>query len=144
MPRYNPEDAINGGLFPDGLYEAVVKRASNEVSKKPGGSEYIALILTLYGPDGAETDVFDNLVFHPKMIARIQHFCDSAGIDFKKGQLEDEDCTGRNVRVKIGFKDDEYGKRNIVKDYLLRNSNTGAPVSAQRLNREPIDSDIPF
>jgi hypothetical protein len=138
MPKYNPSDAINGGIIPAGTYEAVVKRADNKTAKS--GSEMIQLILTVYGPE--ESDVFDNLVFHPKMMYRIQHFCDSAGIDFNKGELDANECVGRNVRVRLGIKDDEYGKANVVKDYTLRTSTSGAPVTVK--NVDPIDAEIPF
>jgi hypothetical protein len=156
MPRYNSSDAteVAGALIPAGTYEAVVKRAENKISKaereraKQEGREpvenMIALILTCYHA-GDDSDVFDYLVFDPKTLYKVRHFCDSAGLDFEKGELDAAECTDRNVLVRVVVKDDPtYGKQNQVKDYLIRTSNTGAPVSVVKVNRDPLDSDIPF
>lgn len=148
MPKYNPGDQINGGILEPGSYEAVVKRAENKLSKAAKARHetepnMIEVILTVYGTT-EESDVFDYLLFDPKMLHKVRHFCDSAGIDFMNGDLDATQCVGKNVRVRLGVKDDDYGRANVVKDYLMRTSANGAPVTATKLEREPEDADIPF
>lgn len=156
MPRYRHEEAteINGALLPAGTYEGVVKKATNKISKaerkraaderRPAVENMIELIVTCYGPDG-ESDVFDYLVFDPSVLYKVRHFCDSAGIDFTKDQLDASECVDRNVRARVAVKTDpEFGTKNEIKDYLLRSSANGAPVIATKVERDPIDADIPF
>lgn len=139
MPNYDPDAAVS--ILQPGFYEAVVKSAENKRAKE-SGNEMIRLILTVYGPNNAQVDVFDYLVFHPQMLHRVRHFCESAGIDFEKGSLDASECERRNVRVKIKIEKSEgYADKNAVVDYLPR---TGNGPTAVAVNREPEDSDIPF
>ena len=134
MPRYNPDAAID--LLPAGTYEAVVKRATEKLSKTQ--NEMIELILTCFSPGGVEVDVFDYLVFVDSMAYKVKHFCESAGIPVT-GELTVDQCIDRNVRVKLKVdKGGEYPDKNSVADYLVRTP-TEKPIPAK-----PADPDLPF
>ncbi len=143
MPRYNPEDA-NEVMFDPGVYDAVVKHASEGTSKS--GNDMIKLILTVYGPKG-ETDVFDYLVFSEAVLYKVKHFCESAGIDFGRGVLDESDCLDKNVKVKLVIDENEgYAPKNAVKDYVKRSVTapfTGAAPKAPEVAK-PNDPLVPF
>ena len=134
MPRYNPDDVNQ--LLPAGDYDAVVKRAELKTSSQ--GNEMIELILTCYGVGGIRSDVKDYLVFAPGALYRIKQFCESADLDFGRGELEAEECLGRNVRVSVGIsKQTGYADKNKVADYLVQVGGSFKPP-------DDADSEIPF
>jgi hypothetical protein len=136
--RYRPDAAERTDTLPIGQYEAVVKRAEEKTSK--AGDPMIEVILTVYGAAGKETDVFDYLLSLDDWQWKVKHFCESAGIDYARGELTDEQCFGKNVRVDLKVEKKEgYRERNAVKDYLPRSG-----VAVTSVNREPQDADIPF
>jgi len=149
MPRYKPDEATEPNpLFQKGVYSAVVKRATEEVSKS--GNDMIKLILTCYGADNTETDVFDYLVFTPGMLYKVRHFCESAGINFDKGDLTAEECQDQNIQVELKIEKGEgtYRDKNVVNDYVGKSAAkrgavpTGAgPVKA---GARAADPDLPF
>lgn len=145
MPRYNPKEASEPNpLFPKGEYNAVVKRATEKTSS--GGNNMIELILTCYGPGDSTTDVFDYLVFTPAILYKVRHFCESAGIDFNKGDLTAEECLDMNVKVKLKIDkgDEKYREKNAVDDYVgTTAARTRATVGAAPAAK-PADADIPF
>lgn len=131
MPRYNPDDVNQ--LLPSGDYDAVVKRAELKVSAQ--GNDMIELILTCYAAGGIRGDVYDYLVFTPGALYKIKQFSESAGLDFGRGELQAEECSGKNVRVSVGIsKQAGYADKNKVADYLVQ---IGGQV-------KPADDDIPF
>lgn len=137
MGQYDPKSVVE--TIPAGTYDAVVKKAEDQVSKS--GNDMIKLILTVYTPAGIPVDVFDYLVFQNSMLYKVKHFCDSAGLNFDKGELEAGDCVDKNVRVKLKVEsDDEYGDQNKVADYVKRNGPSPAPTAAKPKK----DEEIPF
>ena len=137
MPRYNHK-AADSQLLPVGTYDAVVKRAEEKLSE--AGNEMIELILTCYGPNGLENDVFDYLVFSNNVLYKVKHFCESAGINFEKDELTADECVDQNVRVKLKIdKREGYKDKNAVTDYVER---TGAPAIGGL--QKPRDEDVPF
>ena len=133
--QYN-RDAADGVIFAPGEYEASVKKAIESVSKAM--HPMIEMIVTIYGADGAMTDVFDYLSSIDSAQWKVKHFCESAGLDYARGNLEAEECVDRNVRVNLEIDDNkQYGKKNKISDYLLR----GADVAP---SKRGADDDIPF
>ena len=136
MAQYNPK-AVVDEVLPAGIYDAVVKKATNDVSK--GGNEMIKLMLEVYTPTGIAATVWDYLVFTDSVLYKVKHFCESAGIDFDKGELEGEECVDQNVRVKLVIDEQEgYAPKNAVKDYMKRN---GATVPVKKPEKDPL---VPF
>lgn len=126
MGRYNPDAVVE--VIPPGTYEAVVKKATNDVSK--GGNDMIKLTLDVYTPAGLPVTVWDYLVFSDSVLYKVKHFCESAGIDFEKGELEAEECIEKNVKVKLKIdKQDGYADKNAVADYVKRNGAAGKPAN---------------
>lgn len=144
MPRYDKNQATEPNpLFQRGTYDAVVKRAVEKVSA--AGNDMIEVILTCYAPDGTETDVFDYLVFSPGMLYKVRHFCESAGIDFDKGELAAEECVEQNVRVQLKIEKQEgYRDKNSVDDYVGKSAMKREPVAARAGAAAKQDADIPF
>lgn len=135
MPKFNPDDEALT-MLPPGQYEATVKRAEEQFSQK--GNEMIALILTCYDTNGNAVDVFDYLIFTSAWLWKVRHFCESAGLDFKAGELTEAQCSGRNVRVNLICKKQAgYPEKNVVDDYLPR-AGSGPTV------KPAPDDDIPF
>lgn len=137
--RFNPDAA--SGLLPVGQYAATVKLAKDKTSK--AGGEMIELILTVYGPDGLQVDVFDYLLASDNWQWKVRHFCESAGLDYARGELLADWCADQTVRVNIGVEKKEgYAEKNRVLDYLPRA--TAVTATATEPGHFPIDDDIPF
>lgn len=125
--RYNHEDAVDRfAVIPAGVYDAVVEKATNDVSK--AGNDMIEIYLKVFTPAGVATSVKDYLVSTPGALYKVRHFCDSAGIDFSKNELEAGECVDKNVKVKLKLeKSEEWGDKNSVEDYVKRDKST-API----------------
>jgi hypothetical protein len=139
MGSYNPAAAVE--VIPAGTYDAVVTKATDDVSKN--GNDMIKLKLTVYTPmPGITVDVWDYLVFSDAVLYKVKHFCESAGIDFAKGVLEGGECVEKNVRVKLAIDSQEgYPDKNVVKDYVKRNGVAPAAASQPKATSDP---DVPF
>jgi len=139
MPSYNPADAVMPArkILPAGTYEAVVEKA--ELTTSDAGNEQIKVTLTVYGGDSEQT-VWDYLVFKDTVLYKVKHFCESAGIDFEKGDLRAEECLEKNVRVKLKIDPPkgQYPEKNAVADYVKRN---GAAPSVPMSDNDP---NMPF
>lgn len=131
--RYN-KDAASGMLDP-GQYAATVKVAKDKISK--AGTEMIELILAVYGANDLQVDVFDYLLSTDNFQWKVRHFCESAGLDYERGELKADWCTEQSVRVNLGVEKKEgYADKNRVLDYLPR---------ATAVAVEPaLDDDVPF
>jgi len=137
--RYNTEAAVD--TLPEGQYDAVVKVATDKVSK--AGNEMIEVILTCYAENGIKRDVFDHLLATDDFQWKVRHFCESAGLDYKRGELNASECISRNVRVWLERKNEPgYGDKNKVRDYLPRA--TEVRVSDAPPDEASEDQDIPF
>jgi len=133
--HYNKDAATD--MLPAGQYAASVKAAKEKVSKS--GNEMIELILTVYGPNGSQVDVFDYLLSTDAMQFKVKHFCESAGLDYERGELQAIDCEEKSVKVNLEIKKQEgYPDKNNVKDYLPR----ATAVTVTEVKDD--DSDIPF
>jgi hypothetical protein len=131
--KYNPEAAVD--TLPPGDYDAVIKLATDKVSK--AGNEMIELILTCYNPKGGKVDVWDWLLSTDDFQPKVRRFCEAAGLDYSRGALEARECEGKNVRVELQIvKDPKYGAKNKVMDYLRSDGSAPEPTAS--------DDDIPF
>jgi hypothetical protein len=74
------------------------------------------------------------------MAWKTRHFCESAGLDYDAGELDEHEVIGKNVRVDITTeKQPGYKPRNKVVDYLPRD---GAPPQQEEF--VATDADVPF
>lgn len=148
--RWNPDDEVNNDVIPAGEYDAVVTASKEKTSQSD--NPMIELMLTVYGPDGENPTVFDNLVSTPRALWKLRRFCASAGLDWAAGHLEARDCQDVNVRVLLeieGKRKDpqngkEYPEKNKVADYVLRELASAASSSTSKATSGIPDDDIPF
>lgn len=120
--RFAPksEDELNP-VFEKGEYDAQVKVAEEKTSKK--GNPMIQIGLQVWHPDGRTTMVNDYLL--ESTMAKLLHFCEAAGLRerYDNGDLEDRDCVGKYVRVRLDIEDKpEFGPKNIVKGYVRKDA----------------------
>lgn len=123
-------------LSPEGDYYFEVKRAEDAKSKKD--YEYIKLTLAIWQENNQSVRViFDNLFSDEK----IKHFCDSVGLEtvYKSGELMAVNCENATGRLRLVVKEDSYGLKNEVRDYLPYDASTKAGHKDEELN-----DDIPF
>ena len=139
--RYNKDAA--SGLLPAGQYAATVKLANDKVSK--AGNDMIELILTVYGASGLQVDVFDYLLSDDSWQWKVRHFCESAGLDYERGELVAAWCTEQSVRVNLGTEKKEgYAEKNRVLDYLPRATAVTVGITEPGHFSADDDSDVPF
>jgi hypothetical protein len=124
-------------LVPEGQHDAVVMSAIDKKSTK--GNEMIEMQIAVYVGE-VEYCVTDWLVDIPSMQYKLRHFCESAGFDYDKGELDAEKVQGCNVRVNVTTNDDEkYGKQSRVRDYLPK----ATVVSVKAVVDDDLDG-LPF
>lgn len=123
------EDIENGGTLPAGTYPFSVIKAERGVSKK--GNDMIKLNLRLYG---AERDAFCTDYLLETMPFKLGQFCTLTGLEdrYNAGELEAEDCMGREGYVTVKRTKDDYGVKNEVKDYV--------PEPRERPDKETVDA----
>jgi hypothetical protein len=127
------EQLAEEGLLPDGNYPFEVVIAENKVSK--AGNDMIAMNLRFYGPDGRPLFIRDWIM--ESMGFKLLHFCNEVGIydKYNAGEVTAQDCDGRQGYAKIGRKKDEYGWKNVVKDY-------GKPDETDKANKALAESAV--
>ena len=135
--RHRPVQELD--VFPKGEYDAVVIRAAEKRSKK--GNDMLEVMLKVFHPSGQTKVVYDYLVNQESMAFKIRHFCESAGLDYDAGEIDASRVSEASVRVRLAIQDDEFGKKNVVRDYVPR---PNVPMSQQAAPFEVTDSDIPF
>lgn len=109
------EDRENAGTLPDGAYPFSVMKAERKISK--AGNDMIKLMLRLYGPD-SEGICTDYLM--EAMPYKLGAFCELTGLEerYNSGELDADDCQGREGFVSVKRIKDSYGVKNEVKDYV--------------------------
>jgi hypothetical protein len=155
MPSYSA--GSGAPAFVDaGLYQFKVIEATEKTART--GSEMVELVLEVAGG----TRVFDNLVFHPKSLWKIDQFRVSIGEEVEEGEFDFEpsDYVGAAGTVQLKLGESNSGKtRNEVLQYLAPSVKTFAvPGPVQKMDAPkakvgtvtkaadlvPDDSDIPF
>lgn len=157
--RFTPknEDELNP-LIPAGVYDAEVVKAEEKESKK--GNPMIAITLRVFMPNGDTVLLNDWLM--EAMLEKLLQFCNAAGLRaiYDQGELRDDDCVGKSVRVNVKIKTDEvHGEQNQVKGYHSERPPTTEPSrppvakkSPEQANRalqeaanvKAGDEDVPF
>ena len=147
------EDELRPPVLAPGEYDALVKTATDEVSKSQ--NEMIKLMLVVWDNDGESTAVFDYLL--DAMPVKLRHFCVAAGIEkaYDAGELTADLCQEQNVRVKLKIEEGngEWPRSNKVVDYLAPDSTVdrAAPTAAAKPSQtqeqpaqEVADAENPF
>jgi len=143
----NQEQLKQGDLLPAGIYDFEVVNADDRISSK--GNEMIALMLSVYAPNGKTYNVFDYLL--ESLEYKLGHFCEATGLldKYQQGHFSSSDCVGRSGKCKIYIQQDKSGQypdKNSVADYLppderkSQSSKTLPPST----NQDGFDDDIPF
>jgi len=156
--KFDPksEEEVSGLLEP-GTYDAEVLEAEEQVREKTGNPMIKLKVNVMF--NGQNIHLYDYLLTDA-MEFKLRHFAIAAGLftKYQNGEIEDFDCQGRNVQVKIGVqKSDEYGKQNRILDYVQPYSEAKKPEPArettqlmgvsnsQRKTAKDVDDDsIPF
>lgn len=155
---FSKEDAekARSTLLPAGRYDALVRKATEKVSKS--GNDMLELEVEVFHDEGSMI-VFDYLLSTEKMIWRLRHFCEAAGLldKYDTGTLTAEDCVDINIAVELEHdkpKDPKYQTRNRIKEYMPSQfGSNAAPAKKPEASRPaakksaPADDDdgsIPF
>jgi hypothetical protein len=132
------EEEVMGARFsllPEGEYDAVVKISTHRFSQQ--GNVMADMYLSVFDEAGNSHDVRDFLVFTEKMLWKVKHFCDSAGLEkaYLSEQFNPDMAAQKRVRIKLGIKKGElvpsdklngkpfgavYPDKNVVQDYLKK------------------------
>lgn len=143
-------------LLNDGEYHATIKKCESRMSAS--NNHMLALELDVYDDQGKSTQIRDFLVFTPKMMWKIIHACNSAGVseEYEKQLLTPELLVDLNVRVKIVTQEGNaippdklngkpmgscYPTKNVVDDYVKRD---GAVPVSPRKGAADFNDDVPF
>ena len=131
-------------LWQKGEYDFECVKAENAISgskSKSPGTAYIKLTHRLFSEDGRER--LQNAVLHPAMDAQLRHFCVVGNLlsKYESGTLQPEDCEGVSGRLKLKVKEDDFGVKNEVADYVVPKEQP-APTPAEQAAKEK--DDVPF
>lgn len=142
-------------LLDEGEYDAIVKTSVQCPSKS--GNIMADMHLTVYDKAGEPHEIRDFLVFSKKMLWKVKHFCDSAGLEkeYEQELFVPDMATGKRVRVQVGVqKGNEipfdklqnkpagslYPDKNVINDYIK--SSFDAPIGKPQ--DAFIDDKLPF
>lgn len=146
-------------LLPDGIYEAYVL---NSIPKLSNSNNSMAqLDLLVYDEDGKEHPKKDFLVFTPKMMWKIKHFCDSAGLqkEYEDKKFHPDMAKNMNVFVKITSQigkeipldklngqppGSKYQDKNVIDDYVVSDGKKTQPTNNSEAQASAFDDEIPF
>lgn len=147
------EDIAESNLISPGDYPFEVTKATDKTSKN--GNDMVELQINVTDNEDRTRGVFDYLVSIESMAYKIRHFAEAVGMlgNYEQGEMKADDmvgCAGK-CRIAIQPAKDGYAAKNVVKDYLKRES---AVVSAKNIDskkavvKKAIDDDfddsIPF
>src|ERR1035438_8461979 len=148
MIAYKPEDAIN--TWPDGEYTATIESVTPKISKAGAASGLTTpnmheVILTVYPTqEGGTQRVWDYISF-PKGVWKLEQIAEALGelLSFKAATFDLEKYVGKNVAVYLRTKNDSFGAKNVVGEYLPMTS-----VDLKEMRKvasdEAADPDMPF
>lgn len=120
-------------LIPKDQYSFEVLSAEDKYSQ--AGNEMISLTIGIYYNGKLGPRIFDFLM--PSVAYKLRHFCDAVGLlaEYESGNLTADMCTDRSGKCVVDIKkDDTWGDKNIIKDYICRPAKplTGADPSSTK------------
>jgi hypothetical protein len=154
--RYEPmteeqEAAQRNRLLPVGVYDFEVYEATDTTAKS-SGADMIALVLTIYTPDGEKRYLTDYLVNSPKAAWKVRNAAKAMGLldRYESGELLAVDFEGKAGRTKLRVQkgNEQFpDERNAVAEYLVEEKTALRSASARQMATtaaSAIDDDIPF
>ncbi len=142
-------------LLPEGEYDGVVVSVLDKMSST--GNPMADMNVKVFDKEGNSHDLRDFLVFTNKMLWKIKHFCDSAGLQkmYEDGGFTPMSALNQHVRVIVSIKigdeipHDKLGTRSPGTRYPDKNTIIDYVVSGVRVSNAVgsdvfVDSDIPF
>lgn len=129
-PRTEAEVAQSSRpVWPAGEYDFEIVKATDKTSKS--GNEMIETVLKVFNAEGEFILVFDYLMDLESMAFKIKHCCEAIGISqkYEAGEVVADDLVTGTGRLKLKIdksKDEKYGDKNAVVDYLVQ---TGADAA---------------
>jgi hypothetical protein len=141
--RYDPNAKTDMDNIVKGIYQWTVLAATEKTSQ--AGYDYLNLQLAVSIPDTKNPlNVYAKLLTHPKMMWQIEQFCKATGLDFMDGNLEVNDCIGKQGYAEFDFGEpNDKGRKYLeVQRYLhdeeLEHYLSGELISTQtEINAEP-------
>ncbi len=153
----NEEEVMKArfNILPNNVYDAYVTSA---IRTKSGADNVMAdIMVKIVDNEGNTHEIRDFLVFTQKMLWKIKHFCDSAGLQqkYEEGNFQPEDAKDKHIRVLVGTKigdvipfdrlgdrpeGSRYRDKNIIIDYVAREPITVVNAA----NQNHFDDAIPF
>lgn len=142
-------------LLKEGEYDAVISASVDTMSST--GNPMMDMIVTVYDDNGLSHDVRDFLVFTKKMMWKVIHFANSAGVGelYQEGKPCSQVVINKQVRIQVGIdqgkeipEDRLRGKplgsrfpdKNKIQDYLKKEHSM--QLASNESSQE--DEDIPF
>lgn len=139
--NYNPSEKVDsGGRATAGRYRFKVDEANETVFRS--GSEGVKLKLLVAAFKDKDVKVFDNLVFHPNALWKVEQFMQSIGLDFNDTSIQAHDLVGLTGEAEFVVGENKYLE---VAEYLpAKAGNVAAkPKTNGRPTVAPTD-DVPF
>lgn len=140
--KYNPKDADM--TLPDGLYDAVLFKVTEEVSKN--GNLMLHAGIQVWSNTGKSVFVHSYFVDNNAgMLASLKQLCDAVGVEFSTGEVSPEQLQGLNLKVMLTTEPGRggYGPKNVVTEYLKDNAAVGERLPAANAS-VPDDDGVPF
>jgi hypothetical protein len=134
---FNANQMRSDSLIPNGQYKFRVKDAREK--RSAAGNDMLNLKLILY-INGREVSYWDSLILLPKMFWKIEHFCETTGLNeaLENGRLMAQDCLDKEGWIDIVQKVDQSTGTidNQTRDYVL-------PPTEKNDDFISLDEDIP-
>ncbi len=138
-------------LMEKGEYNFQVMKAIKRIHPTSGNT-VVDLTFKSWDKNGVEKTIFDTLVFTPKMMWKIKHFCEATNQleVHEKGKYDENTFLNRSGKFFIDIEKEKpnpnggmYKAKNKVLDYLPSDPNNKAKQPANSSN-DFHDDDLPF
>lgn len=143
-------------LLKEGDYDAIISSSTDTVSAN-SGNPMMDMTVSVFDDNGKAHDIRDFLVFTPKMMWKVVHCADSAGLltEYEAQQFCSNIVRGKRVRVKINIEQgseipedklkgklygSKYPDKNKIEDYVKKEDQK--PLASNENNLT--DDDVPF
>jgi len=126
MFEFDPKEAEEKTFIclPAGKYQAEIVNAENKISKS-SGNPMIELQMMCHTNTEHSVRVFDYIV-NPSSLWKLKSICRCCGMDFNKGEIDEQLLVGRwmMVKLKIRAATDKYSEKNEVVAYVDKINST--------------------